>query len=99
MLFSSTLARILIGVFAAIMLYFVGMFIFLVVLFSITPPEAYVECLSVDPATYANVESIEREDLTIRAYAYERNQYVDAFPDLKTPPVRFMEERLRRPDR
>lgn len=51
-----------------------------------TRPSAYVDNLSTDPATYSQIDTIAPDDLSLHSYGFERNQLVDALPDVRRKP-------------
>ena len=79
-------SRILLCIVAAIILCMLAKLVFVMAPCRPSSPASFVASLSLDPATYANVDSISKGDLVMRTYAYERNQYVDAFPGAKSLP-------------
>ena len=49
-------------------------------------PATYAVWLDADPAVYANVDSIDEQDLQWFAYAYDENKFADALPGAERLP-------------
>ncbi len=78
--------RTIAAIVAAFAIYCVATIAYLMFHFWPAKPSSYADSLSLDPAIYSRVNTITSEQLELHAYAYERNQRVDAFPGSSSPP-------------
>lgn len=67
-------------------LYRAAILVYIIFLFTPTQPSTYLDDLSTDPATYAEVATIKADELTQYAYLYDLNQYANALPDVASKP-------------